>query len=200
MADIDVTYQTQDANGNPLVYKTRLKDQGGGIYAPQVNSVSKGYSSGPISVARPNDTTLYAANDVLGPAGGVSAALVFPTMGPAAGGEIMITSAVLERDVTALIAGETSYLLHLYNVTPPSVLADNAPFDLSSAGDRAAYLGSINLGTPVDLGSTLYVGTEGINKQITLLSGSLYGYLVTVGTYTPVALTVSKVTLHAVAV
>jgi hypothetical protein len=109
-----------------------------------------------------------------------------------------LTSSIFERDATALISGETSYTLHLYNVTQPSAQVDNAAFDLV-AGDRAAYLGSINLGTPVDLGSTLYVATDGINKQVTLLeSASLFGVLVTVGAYTPASAAVHIGTLHSV--
>lgn len=152
-----------------------------------------------VSVTRPNDTTAYTAGDVLGPASGTAAiafnGLAFPT-----GGEIIITSAALERDVTGLVSGETTYTLHLYSGNPPSALADNAAWDLSSAGDRALYLGSINLGTPVDLGSTLYVSSDMINKQVTATSGTIYGYLVTVGGYTPVAQTVLVVSLHAVQV
>lgn len=160
---------------------------------------NKGYTSGVVSVTRPSNTTGYTGNDVLGTGSGAAAAaaaLTFPNMGPAAGGEIRITSAIFERDASALIAGETTYTLHLYNVTPPSALLDNDPFDLPS-GDRAAYLGSINLGTPVDLGSTLYVATDGINKQITLLSSNLFGYLVTVGPYTPASGAVHRIALHA---
>lgn len=160
---------------------------------------SRGYGSGLISVTRTNDTNVYGANDVLGPATGSTAAITFPTMGPAAGGEVMITSVTFERDATALISGETSYDLHLYSITPPSALGDNVAFDVPS-GDRASYLGKMSLGTPVDLGSTLYVQTDGINKQITLASGSLFGYLVTVGTYTPVGSAVHRIALHSVAV
>ena len=155
-----------------------------------------GYTSGLLSITRPADTTGYTAGDVVGAA---TAAITFPTMGPSAGGEILITSAAFERDATAIISGETSYTLHLYSVTPPSALADNAVFDLPS-GDRASYLGSISLGTPVDLGSTLYVEQNGINKQVTLASGSLYGYLVTVGAYTPASAAVHRIQLHSVAV
>lgn len=163
-----------------------------------VEATSRGYSSGLISVTRTNDTNVYGANDVLGPATGTTAAVTFPNMGPANGGEIIITASVFERDATALISGETNYLLHLYSITPPSALGDNVAFDLPS-GDRASYLGSINLGTPVDLGSTLYVEQYPLNKQVTLASSSLFGYLVTVGTYTPVAQAVHRIALHALA-
>jgi hypothetical protein len=150
-----------------------------------------------VSIIRPSDTTAYAANDVVGITGGGTACIVFPRMGPA-GGEIMITSAAFQRNATAIISGETSYTLHLYNVTQPSAQVDNAAFDIV-AGDQASYLGAINLGTPVDLGSTLYVEQNGINKQVTLLeSASLFGVLVTVGAYTPVSAAVHVVTLHSV--
>ncbi len=152
--------------------------------------------SAAVTLTRTADTNVYAANDVLGGATGSTAALTFASMGPSAG-RIMITSASLEIDASAIISGETSYLLHLYNVTPPSALGDNAAFDLPS-GDRSAYLGFVNLGTPADLGSTLYVQTDGINKQILLSGTSLFGYLVTVGTYTPTSARVHVVTLHAV--
>ena len=159
---------------------------------------TQGYSAA-VSVTRPADTAVYAANDILGPATGSTAAITFPSMGPASG-RVMITSASLERDVAALIAGETSYVLYLYNVTPPSALGDNAAFDLP-AGDRASFLGSINLGTPVDLGSTLYIAQHGLNQQILLAATpSIFGYLVTVGTYTPASASVHVVTLHTVAV
>ena len=158
---------------------------------------TQGYSA-EVSVTRTNDTNVYAANDVIGAATGSTAALTFASMGPSAG-RIMITSAELEIDITAVISGMTSFRLHLYNVTPPSALGDNTAFDLPS-GDRASYLGFIELGAPVDLGSTLYVAQDALNKQRTLAGTSLFGYLVTVGAYTPAASSVFKVTLHSVAV
>ena len=53
---------------------------------------------------------------------------------------------------------------------------------------------------PIDLGSTLYVETLQVNKQIRMpgnVSGSLYGYLVTIGGYTPGSGDAFKITLHA---
>lgn len=161
-----------------------------------VQIASQGYGGIPVSFTRTNDTNLYAANDVLGAATGSTAALEFANMGPSAG-RIILTSAELEIDASAIPSGMTSFLLHLYSVTPPSALGDNAAFDLPS-GDRASYLGVINLGTPIDLGSTLYVKTDGINSQFKLAGTSLFGYLVTVGTYTPTAQVVKKITLHSV--
>lgn len=149
-----------------------------------------------VSVTRTADINAYTANDVLGPATGSTAAMEF-TLAADSASNILITSVAFERDATALISGETSYTLHLYNVTPPSALGDNAAFDLPS-GDRASYLGNISLGVPVDLGSTLYVEQNGVNKQIKLSGTSVFAYLVTVGAYTPASAAVHKVTLNAV--
>lgn len=146
------------------------------------------------TLTRTADAALYAANDVIGAATGSTAALTFATVGPAAG-PITITSVDMEIDVAAVISGATSYRLYLYNITPPSALGDNAPFDLP-AGDRASFLGYIDLGTPVDLGSTLFVQSGFVGKDIVLASANLYGYLVTIGTYTPSSAMVHKITLH----
>lgn len=149
-----------------------------------------------VSLTRTADTNAYLANDVIGAATGATAALTFALMGPS-GGNIRAIAAELEIDRNAVISGETSYRLHLYSVTPPSALGDNAAWDLPS-GDRASYLGFVELGTPVDLGSTLYVQSEP-GKDLQLAGTSLFGYLVTIGAYTPASATVHKITLHAVA-
>jgi len=159
-------------------------------------SLVSGYTAS-VSITRTADTNGYAVNDVVGAATGSSAAVEFSTMGPS-GANIMITSAELEVDASAVISGETSYRLYLYSATPASALGDNAAWDLPS-GDRSSFLGYVDLGAPIDLGSTLYVQTDGINKQIKLSGTSLFGYLVTIGTYTPTASRAYKVTLHTVA-
>lgn len=181
--------------GSPSVDVLTIQGNASSTAVP-VSVASRGYASA-VTLTRTADTNAYAANDVLGAATGSTAALTFASIAPAAG-EIMITSASLEIDASAVISGETSYRLYLYNVTPPSALGDNTAWDLPS-GDRASFLGYIDLGTPVDLGSTLYVQTDSINKQITTLGTSIFGYLVTIGTYTPTSARVHKITLHAAA-
>lgn len=153
-----------------------------------------------VRFARTADTNAYLANDIVGAATGSTAALTFASVGPSTRASVMITSVELEIDITAVISGMTSFRLYLYSVTPPSALGDNTPFDLPS-GDRSAFLGYVDLGTPVDLGSTLYVQTLGVNKQLVMpgnSGGVLYGYLVTVGAYTPAASSVFKTTLHGI--
>ena len=153
-----------------------------------------------VTLTRTNDTNVYGANDVIGAATGSTAALEFVNIGPSRGGEVIITKALFEIDITAVVSGMTSFRLYLYSATPPSALGDNAAWDLP-AGDRATFLDYIDLGTPVDLGSTLYVQNLQINNQITVSSGgSLFGYLVTTGTWTPAANTVFKISLKSLGV
>lgn len=149
-----------------------------------------------VTLTRTADTNAYAANDVVGAATGSTAALTFANIAAAAG-EHIITSVAFEIDATAIISGQANYRLYLYNVTPPSALGDNVAWDLPS-GDRASYLGYVDLGTPVDLGSTLYVEANAVNKQVTLASTSVFGYLVTIGAYTPASATVHVITMHTV--
>lgn len=133
------------------------------------------------SITRPANVTAYAAGDVVG---GV---LTLAAAGPSAG-HVVITSADLRYDVAAIPSGMSSFRLYIYSATPPSALADNAVWDLPS-GDRASFLGYIDLGSIADLGSTLFTQVDGINKQVKLGTGetALYGYLVTTAGYTPAA-------------
>ena len=163
---------------------------------PPVEPKSPAFSS-TASFTRQNNTTAYDAGDVVG---ALVAALEFKNIGPSDGGDVLITKAEFRIDVSSVPAGMSTFTLQLYSVTPPSALADAATWDLPS-GDRASYLGSINLGTPVDLGATLYTKVTGINEQYVIpAGGALYAYLVTVGAYTPTAQAVYTVKLKSIGV
>jgi hypothetical protein len=112
---------------------------------------------------------------------------------PMTGAHIRITGA------TMLIAGgtieTTAWRLHLFNVTPPSALADDAAFALAS-GDRASYLGYVDIAQVLDLGDTLYIEATNPNKQIKLSGTSVFAYLVNGTTLTPAAVA-HTVTLQA---
>lgn len=145
-----------------------------------------------VSLTRTNDTNAYTAGDVIGTATGSTAALTFAVKP----GQFMITGVSIEVDISAVVSGMTNFNLELYNVTPPSALGDNAAWDLPS-GDRASYLGVVNLGTPVDVGSTLYVYTAQVNQQVLVpAGGNLFAYLTTAGAWTPAANTVFVVTVY----
>jgi hypothetical protein len=149
-----------------------------------------------LAIQRTANTAAYLAGDVIGTGtAAAGAALTFAAVGPASG-PVMITSAELLIENAAVPSGMTSFRLYLYSITPPSALGDNAPFDLP-IGDRPSYLGYIDLGTPADLGSSLHVQTTFVGKDLKLAaSGSVFGYLVTNGAYTPASGTIYTVTLH----
>lgn len=151
-----------------------------------------------VSVTRPANTTAYGVGDVVGGGDGSTTTAAISFSGFSAG-EWLVTGVDLYVGSSALQSGEGSYSLHLYSAAPATVLVDNAAWDLPS-GDRAKYLGRIDLGTPVDLGGTIRVDVAGVNKQITLPGTTLLGFLVTNAAFTPGSGTVYFVNLHAVQV
>jgi hypothetical protein len=100
---------------------------------------------------------------------------------PASGSHIKITSLTFTQATGTNVT--SVWRLHLYNVTPPSAIADDAAFDVP-AGDRASYLGYVDISQLIDLGATLYIDMPSLNKQVKLLGTSLFGYLVNVTTLT----------------
>jgi hypothetical protein len=164
----------------------------GVVSGTQIPVTSVGYD---VSTTFTAATTAIDAGDVLGAS---AAALTFTAVGPSAG-SIVITGVQYLIPLNAIPANMTSFRLHLYNVTPPSALASGAAWDLAT-GDQASYLGFIDLGSPVDMGTTLYCEANGINKQVRLSSANIFGYLVSNGgSWTPTAI-IHKITLHTFAV
>jgi hypothetical protein len=145
------------------------------------------------TITRPNDTTGYTALDVVSTQAG--AVLTFDNLGPA-NGVVLITAARIRLDVAAVPSGMGVMRLHLYT-SAPAAIADNAAFNLP-AGDRAKYIGSIDIGTPADLGDTLWAANDEVRKQVILTGDSVYGILQTVAAYTPTANAAKTITLLAV--
>lgn len=154
-----------------------------------------------LSITRPSNITAYEAKDVIGkadsvtPAAAGSAVLKFADI-TSLGGVLKIVGADLMVHTAAVIAGMANFTLHLYDSEPEAKL-DGATWDLTAA-DRAKYLGSISLGTPVDVGATLFVETNGLAKQVKLAEagGDLYGVLVTDGAFVPTSGLVFQVRLQ----
>jgi len=114
------------------------------------------------------------------------------------GSLIRILTAILRVDQTALQTAEGAYQLQTYGVTPPSALADNAAWTLSSA-DLPSHRGPIALGTPVDLGAACYVKTPNVDLDIRLTGVSLFAYLQTLAGLTVAASpAVRQVTLYGI--
>lgn len=194
---IDGTSTQAQVGSKGQVFTQRVDANGasqGTVGNPDYGAVPGLYATSG-SITRPSDTTQYTANDVVGVTGGGTAAITF-ALGAVSGSSIMIRSLWLMRNASAVIANETTYLLYLYSVTPPSGLADNAVFDLAS-GDRASFLGKIAISQIVDEGSTLYIEMNGINKMVKLAGTSLFAYLVTVGNYVPASAAVHSLGLYA---
>lgn len=158
-----------------------LKVDGSGFPLPVTGTLNVVNSTG--KVVQTNFTsgaTAYPANAV------VHGALSFIGVTGVGAATIDIMSLSLEIDRAAIISGETSYRLYLYNVPPPSNFADGAVFSLPAA-DRPAFLGYIDLPNVASLGQTVYCEVNNQNKVVQTLSASVYGYLVTNGPYTPTA-------------
>lgn len=113
-------------------------------------------------------------------------------LGAVSGSRLKINSVSLEIDGATVET--TAWVLYLYSVTPPSAYADDAAWDLAS-GDRASFLGKVDIAQVVDLGSTLWIETHNIGKQVKLAGTSVFGYLVNATTLTPAAVA-HIVTLH----
>lgn len=136
-----------------------------------------------VTITRPSDTTAYTAGDVVGDTGG-SAIIALPSIGPASG-YVIVQSASLIFSDSAVPSGMTSFRLHFHSASPAAI-ADNAVFDLSS-GERATYMGYIDLPTPQDFGSSLYTQVDYPGRMMQLAAGSstVYAELQTIGAYTP---------------
>jgi hypothetical protein len=153
-----------------------------------------------ITTTRPNDTNAYAVGDVIGSATGSTAAVKLPSIGPT-GGVIRVTGSRHEIDVAAIptvTSGQWGFVLHVYSAAPPSAYGDNAAWDLP-AGDRPYYLGFVELGAPLDTGSTLYIQQTGLDYDFELTTADLWCYHVTKGAYTPTASAVKTTKLYAMA-
>lgn len=148
-----------------------------------------------VTTTRPNDTTAYTAGDALGDTNG-SAILEFTNMARVSGGNIMITSASMRVDLASIPSGMAGLKLHLYS-SSPTAIADNAAWDLVS-GDRNKYLGYVQLSTPTDFGSTLFVESNGINKHIQLTGTSLFAIPVLDAGFTPSASTVRQFKIRSI--
>lgn len=147
-----------------------------------------------VTITRPSNTTAYTAGDVVGDTSG-SAILTFTNAGPS-GGFAIVQSVSLVFSDSSVPSGMGAFRLHLYSATPTAI-ADNAPFDLVS-GERANYMGYIDLSTPSDFGSSLYAQVDYPGRLIKLATASttLYAELETRGAYTPVSASTIAVRLN----
>lgn len=129
------------------------------------------------TITRPANTTPYTLGDVMGGAITIST-------GMTSGQRVMLAGVDLQYQVAALPSGMAGFRMHLYNVTPPSAIADNSPWTLGS-GDRASYLGYIDIPQMVALGvgtTTVFSLVDQLNKMLQMSgSANLFAYLQVTG-------------------
>ncbi|MGL5709972.1 MAG: hypothetical protein ACRCW9_03910 [Cetobacterium sp.] len=141
---------------------------------------------------RLDDTIAYTAGDVIG-----SNDWIFDFEGYA--NAFDLKSVILRIDISSLPSGMTGFKLHLYDDVTAVQLVDNVPQTFLTA-DKAKYLGTIALSTPVDKGDFLFSMTKGINEQFILKKGSnkIYARLETDGGFTPSSADVYNLALNCV--
>jgi hypothetical protein len=144
-----------------------------------------------VTTVRPNDTTAYAANDVIG------GPIALGVIGRDAG-IILINGSSIRIDEAVPPAWAAGPLqMHFYTSTPPSAIADNGAWTLAAA-DWSVYAGFIDLGTPVDRGPAQYAQGKD-TLQIQLTGTSLWAYLVSTVGGASLALSSLTTEVHAIA-
>lgn len=164
--------QGSDGKAYPLLINeanAQFNDKNGVYASANFTPAAAAYSAGDIMDVTKEMAWTY-ANGVAVPSGSI----------------IRILTTLLKIDVTSVPAGQTSYGLQLYGVTPPSAQADNDAWTLASA-DLSAYVGRVELGSPVDLGASSFVRYPYIDFDFKLTGTSLFARLVTDGAHTAAA-------------
>ena len=132
------------------------------------------------AIARPSNATPYTAGDVKG---ATAAAFEITGLG-SANQSVRLVKGVILINVASIPSGMTNFTLKLYNATPVSALADNAPW--TAIGDALIYQGEIVFGNAVVFGTYLRAEALEITTDVKLsATGSLFAYLVTNGSFTP---------------
>ena len=143
-----------------------------------------GFRSNP-TITRAANVTPYTNNDVYGNA------FELTNIGTA-GGFIVLTGVRITFNISTLPSGMGGFVLFLYTVTPPSVVADNGAFSIP-ASDRLSLITpmGIDLGLAALAlgGGTVVLDVSDINREFKLVEGStsLFGYLITRNGFTPAA-------------
>lgn len=136
------------------------------------------------TITRAANTTAYTANDVYG--------TVFElTDIGASGGFIFIDNLDIMFNISSLPVGMGAFSVYLFSSSPPSAITDNLPYSLSS-GDRASAITKLGIDLTASLargGGTVVAERIDLKREIKLATGStsLWGYLVTLGSFTPAA-------------
>lgn len=147
---------------------------------------------------RPNNTTAYSANQVVGTS--PAANLSFSNVTAQQGRCLMVAGVRMRIDRADVPSGMTGFRLHLFSQAPTAIV-DGAAFNLPAA-DRDKYLGFVLIPAPTDLGDTIWAQDDNLNVNFGLdaASTTIYGILETLGGFTPNAQTVITIKLCTIGV
>lgn len=151
------------------------------------------------TITRPADITAYTANDVYGGVIELTSSVT-----PTAGQWLLITDIEIIFNLTTLPSGMSGFRLYPYGVTPLSAVPDNGAFSLPS-GDRSAIIlpNGISIGSAALArgGGSVVCQANNINVAVKLTGTSLFSYLVTIGAFTPTAVSeTATVRVRAIAI
>ena len=141
-------------------------------------------------MARPSDTTAYAAYDVImnTTTPGSQQLIEIPNIARTAGGGFLITGITVSTDLKNILP---DLRVKLYNASNPTIPVDNAPSTTIYA-NNSKFLGYVDLDTMISGTDTTNSTSSFAQKQGNILSGvcaegqtSLWCYLVTKTAFTP---------------
>lgn len=180
--DVSPAYPADPLATHPgtMTPEGRMRTDTGGANSGGPSGITATASFTPVAEA-------YGAGDIISTA--QEFAFTFTDTGVAVpvGSTIRILTTRLKIGVTAVPSGMTSFTMPVYTAAPATASQGNNDAWAAAAADLALYRGTIALGTPVDLGAFLFVRTPYQDFDVTLVTSSLFGTLVTTGAHTAAA-------------
>jgi hypothetical protein len=142
------------------------------------------------SFTRPDDTTAYAINDVVGTNAATNVSLAVGAT------SLLITQATLKIKINAVPSGMSGFRLHLFK-SAPTAIADNAAFNIIAA-DVDNYIGYIQFDLPSDFGDNLFSQSVNLSYPALAAVATLFGVLTTDTAFTPASQTVFSLSIRGI--
>ena len=155
------------------------------------------------TLTRPDNTTAYATGDGITNSTTTPLAIEFPNCTRWFGTSALLLGGIMAKSTTT--TSQASFVLHLWNDTPPEIPNDNAAYAPTARANFASYLGALTVDKSSG-GTTTFA--DGISKPFTMPSSgsipftvsntsrSLYGILQANANYTPGALEQFRIKLY----
>ena len=143
-------------------------------------------------IIRPNDTTGYAAGDVVSSSDSVFSLIEFNNAAKQPGAGCLLSNMRLQVNnagTGAAILGKR-FRLYLYNkAIPTDTIYDNIPYVMiySNSAFRIGYVDFTLPSAPDATSATVATQVDGINKVFQLVGTTLYGRLMSLDSFNPIA-------------